>query len=192
MTGGSVSGNTAYLGEGGGIYIHSRSKNNVIKCGSITSNETHTFEDLGGGGIYVESNCYLKLDNVLVTGNYAQGLGGGLAACVHGKISMVEMDSMGIYGNTTAATKDNPEPEKTVYVNSSSMHIRDDRSPDFIDSYEQWKENADFITSAADVFSAGNKAEYNNNTGAPGAIVGNRMLGGGLSNWRGWNLACQG
>ncbi|MCI8601741.1 MAG: doubled motif LPXTG anchor domain-containing protein [Oscillospiraceae bacterium] len=177
MTDGDVSGNVANLGEGGGIYIASNNAGNAISGGSITDNETHTSEDLGGGGIYVENSSSLHLTNALVTKNYANGLGGGIAACVHGHVALLSIDGVAAYENTA---------ETEGYVQSFSMKVQN--KPYSVDSYEQWKDASDFKESATDVFSAGTR----DNDGKAGAIVSNSMAGGGLANWTGWKNDAKG
>lgn len=184
MTGGDVSGNVAHLGEGGGIYIQSANESNLIKGGSITGNTTETTEDLGGGGIYVESDGYLKLQNARITGNEANGLGGGIAACVHGKIALVSLNGAAVYGNKAYGIG---------YVDSFSMdQLNKGENADFIDSYSQWKENGDFKEAAQDIFSAGSKAQPNSQGHIPGAVIGNIMVGEGLANWSGWKNDAKG
>lgn len=103
MKGGKVDGNVAKSGEGGGIYIRSSggTAGNTITGGDITGNATFTEKDLGGGGIYIESQGgKLNITNLVLTGNVANGLGGGLAGCVHGQTMINIADGSIIYGNT--------------------------------------------------------------------------------------------
>lgn len=196
VVGGQNAGNIAHLGEGGGIYIQSSSSDNKISGGQITYNETHTTEDLGGGGIYVENSANLKLINARITANDAYGLGGGIAACVHGKIALVTLDGAAVYSNTA---------QGAGFVKSSSMNAQNKGDTvtvgeknwrDFIDSAAQWVDSTttnptektnrqNFRTSATDIFSAGDATQTTDNKPA-GALIGNVMIGGGLANWKGW------
>lgn len=200
MTGGSVSGNIAHLGEGGGIYIQSNNEGNLISGGSITNNETHTTEDLGGGGIYVENSSQLHLTDALITDNYAQGLGGGIAACIHGKIASFALNGAAVYGNHAPSAI---SPADSVgFVKSISMKFFSMLKPyknangnlvsfdqykvqvngyhTFIDSYHLWEGDTNFQNKAQDIFSAGSDTQSSG-----GAIVSNQMLGG-LANWSGY------
>jgi len=164
MNGGTVDSNTAFIGEGGGIYI--RGIGEIIK-GRITNNETHTGSDLGGGGIYVESDGRLNIVNAAIYENMAKGLGGGLAACVHGFTSAVRLDGAAIWGNTS-------EGDKNAVTKSEK-----------IDGSNLWKDKSEFKNAAQDIFTASDKAQDDKDAGA---VIGNMMVGGGQANWTGWNV----
>lgn len=206
VVGGEGAGNIAHLGEGGGIYIQSSNEGNKISGGKITYNETHTTEDLGGGGIYVENSAYLKLVNARITANDAYGLGGGVAACVHGQIALVTIDGAAIYQNTASGKG---------FVKSSSMNAQtkgdtvtaDEKTwYDFIDSAAQWLDStalgstamdendndsrSKFRASATDLFSAGDATQSNDKPA--GALIGNVMIGKGLAKWSGWRNSKKG
>ncbi|MCI9242985.1 MAG: doubled motif LPXTG anchor domain-containing protein [Lawsonibacter sp.] len=167
MTGGTVDGNTATLGEGGGIYIQGKGE---ISGGRITNNVTYTTKDLGGGGIYIEADGSLKLTNAIVTSNTANGLGGGLSACVHGQTIVYVKDGAAIYGNTSLGS------------GHTAGHLG---NGDKIDGYSMWAANEIFKEFAQDVFTAGD-ATQSNSQGTAGIIIGNEMLGGGDANWEGY------
>ena len=105
MNGGEISNNTATTHEGGGIFCYG---NGVIdpQNGNITvsGNETKTTTDLGGGGVYVNSSGKMSIINAVVTGNIAQGLGGGIGGCLHGVVSNLSPDTAAIYSNTATNT----------------------------------------------------------------------------------------
>lgn len=108
MENGTVAGNTATKYEGGGIYTASPAGR--IEAGAITGNETRTTTSWGGGGIFIESMGTLSLGTTLITGNTAQGLGGGVSGCPHAKIGIGKItEGAAIYGNkaTKAARPDN-------------------------------------------------------------------------------------
>lgn len=176
MNGGTVHGNIARLGEGGGIYIDGEGK---ITAGNITNNVTYSERDLGGGGIYIENRGRLVIENVEITGNEANGLGGGLAACVHGKTTVFAEEGAAIYDNTANGNKDG------FSTNTNGI----------IDGYNAWDwrkddpDKADFRDSAQDIFTASDpnfKDTSNNGNNTGGAVVGNVMLGWGLANWEGY------
>lgn len=167
MTGGTVDGNTATLGEGGGIYIQGTGE---ISGGRVTNNVTYTTKDLGGGGIYIESDGSLKLTNAIITSNTANGLGGGLAACVHGKTIVYAKDGAAIYGNASLGLG-----------HTAGHDINGKNNADLIDGYTMWAPNEIFKEFAQDVFTAGD-ATKSNSQGTAGIVLGNDMLGGGDAN----------
>lgn len=106
MDGGTVTGNTAEQYEGGGIFVAGNGDGRgnphaTIVSGSITNNTSKTTFAWGGGGIFVENSGTLKLESALITGNTAQGLGGGVSGCPHAKIGIGDItEGAAIYGNT--------------------------------------------------------------------------------------------
>lgn len=106
MDGGTVTGNTAEQYEGGGIFVagNGDGRDNphaTIVSGSITNNTSKTTFAWGGGGIFVENSGTLKLESALITGNTAEGLGGGVSGCPHAKIGIGDItEGAAIYGNT--------------------------------------------------------------------------------------------
>ncbi len=168
MTGGTVDGNSAMLGEGGGIYIQGEGE---ISGGKITNNVTYTYKDLGGGGIYIESDGTLKLTNAIITANTANGLGGGIAACVHGKTIVYAEKGAAIFGNSA----DGKGHSAGYGGNGQSA----------TDGYILWAGNDVLKNCAQDIFTAGDATAVNSQ-GTAGVIVGNTMLGDGQANWTGW------
>ena len=188
MTGGAIDGNTAVIGEGGGVYIKGEGE---ITSGAITNNATYTHEDLGGGGIYIEADGALTLKNAIVTGNIANGLGGGIAACVHGKTLVYALNGAVITGNT-ALGEGHSLGHKVKDQNGNLTY-----NGSFVDGYTYWWSAEDVIKNAAqDVFAAGDSFEASfktpgtpeNGQGTAGIIVSNNLPGenGGKANWKGY------
>ena len=109
MENGTVTNNSCQYSEGGGLYIAAAKNGNnkgseaVIKKGVITNNKCNTTFSWGGGGIFIESQGVLRVDSVLVNGNTADGLGGGIAGCPHARmgVGLLEANTgAAIYGNT--------------------------------------------------------------------------------------------
>ena len=101
MSGGTIAGNCAELGEGGGLRI-AGGTNGVIQATNkvyITNNITNSNNDWGGGGIFVQENGNLTIMDALITNNSAGGFGGGVGACPTGKTLIVNKDGAAIYGN---------------------------------------------------------------------------------------------
>lgn len=167
MNGGTIDGNIAHHGEGGGIYIKGTG---TITKGNITNNETRTTSDLGGGGIYIEADGELTLKNAVITNNVANGLGGGIAACVHGKTVIYMQNGALVTGNTAEG---NANSQGYKGTGSSAT-----------DGYELWKDNEGFKQDAQDIFTASSAADENNQ-GRPGVFICNEMLDGGKANWKG-------
>ena len=102
MSGGTIAGNCAELGEGGGLRI-AGGTNGVIQATSkvyITNNITNSNNDWGGGGIFVQDKGNLNITNALITANTAGGYGGGVAACPTGETLITHTDGAAIYGNS--------------------------------------------------------------------------------------------
>ena len=77
MKGGTISGNKATSGEGGGIRVNGGAKV-AVSSGTITGNEAKD-----GGGVYVNSNsATLTISGGTISSNKASGNGGGV--CVNG------------------------------------------------------------------------------------------------------------
>ena len=105
MSGGTIAGNVAARGEGGGLRI-AGGTDGVIRADEkvyITNNKTLTDDDWGGGGIFVQEAGNLSVINALITNNSAEGFGGGVAACPSGKTLIVNDKGAAIYGNTATA-----------------------------------------------------------------------------------------
>ena len=97
MSGGTISNNYAST-TGGGIYLNSNDV--VLKGGLISGNEAGRL----GGGVYVSTQPYtLHMYNVLITGNIATYMGGGMWFCPFGKAEVHMAEGGAIFGNTAAA-----------------------------------------------------------------------------------------
>ena len=102
MSGGTIAGNCAELGEGGGLRI-AGGTDGVIQATNkvyITNNITNTNNDWGGGGIFVQKDGNLNITNALITDNTAGGYGGGVAACPTGETLITHTDGAAIYKNS--------------------------------------------------------------------------------------------
>ena len=179
MTGGVIDGNTAKLGEGGGVYIKGEGE---ITSGAITNNVTETYKDLGGGGIYIEAEGVLTLKNAIITGNTANGMGGGIAACVHGKTYVYALEGAFIAGNTALGQGHSEGHERTDGTYNGS----------FVDGYTYWADAKDIVKDMAqDIFAAGDAFETANSQGTAGIIVSNNLPGenGGTANWSGYTFS---
>ncbi len=183
MSSGYVDSNVAYLGEGGGIYIQSNNLKSLVSGGSITNNATYTTEDLGGGGIFIEAYAYLKMENALITENTAEGLGGGIAGCLHGKIALLSIDGAAVYGNTGKKSGQVQSHSMTVQKKGQSFNINGVTFYDYIDSYVKWKDSEAFKDAAQDIFNAG---WDKNGQGPSGSMISNVMIGNALANWYGY------
>lgn len=178
MNGGTIDSNTAKLGEGGGVYIKGEGE---ITKGNITNNVTETYKDLGGGGIYIESDGTLTLKNAIIIGNTANGLGGGIAACVHGKTYVYALNGAIITGNNALGqghTEGYKKQPDGTYNGS------------FTDGYTYWATADEIIkNSAQDIFAAGDAFEVNGQ-GTAGIVVSNNLPGDkGSANWSGYTFS---
>ena len=167
MTGGSVSsnstvnkdkpGNFNYAGEGGGIFVWGTAK---ISGGSITGNICNSTTDLGGGGLYINNAGYATLVNALVTGNTADGWGGGIAGCCHGESSLVATDGVALYDNTAKGTS---------YTHGQGA--KSDATAEIIDHHASAKSQGITGANSSDMYTAG------------AAAVSNYMSGGGSAKY---------
>ena len=98
MTDGIVAGNTSEELEGGGIRINGGGSE--ITGGYVTNNVCNTTQHWGGGGIFVSQGASIKMRNLLVTDNTAQGLGGGVAGCSTGQVAVTTSDGLASFANT--------------------------------------------------------------------------------------------
>lgn len=192
MTGGIVDGNTASVGEGGGIYIQGKG---TISKGSITNNKTYTANDLGGGGIYIENSGKLQLYNTIITENKAGGLGAGLAACVHGKTVIFLKDGAAIFSNHATVTESGSKFDKDGNPIETATSNGYNGNGTKIDGHDLWDKDGkmydDFKAEAQDIFTASDGNLPSNDWsvehfGKPGIIIGTKMLGGGDADWTGW------
>lgn len=166
MSGGTIAGNCAELGEGGGLRIAGVT-NGVIQATNkvyITNNITNSNNDWGGGGIFVQEKGNLSIMNALITGNTAGGFGGGVGACPTGETLIVNKDGAAIYGNEASGTNmsgggNNKTYDSTLALNSTVFMSK----------------------GYADYFCVRKKEGAN----APISLVTGLMAGGGAANWTG-------
>ena len=166
MSGGTIAGNCAEYGEGGGLRI-AGGTNGVIQATNkvyITNNITNSNNDWGGGGIFVQEKGNLSIMNALITGNTAGGFGGGVGACPTGETLIVNQDGAAIYGNTASGTNmsgggNNKTYDSTLALNSTVFMSK----------------------GYADYFCVRKKEGAN----APISLVTGLMAGGGAANWTG-------
>jgi hypothetical protein len=179
FSGGIIASNVAQNSEGGGIRIAAPTVGEFNVSGKkayITNNTTNTTNDWGGGGVFVQGgnsgenvdSASLKIYNALITNNYAQGYGGGFAACPTGKTAITDTNGIAIFGNSDA----------------SGDHLSggaNDKNED------QPKDKGGEIT---DVFTKGGHSDFflihkKKDNGDYIAAVTGQMLGGGAANWKG-------
>lgn len=166
MSGGTIAGNCAELGEGGGLRI-AGGTNGVIQATNkvyITNNKTNSNNDWGGGGIFVQEKGNLSIVNSLITNNSAGGFGGGVGACPTGETLIVNKDGAAIYGNEASGTNmsgggNNKTYDSTLALNSTVFMSK----------------------GYADYFCVRKKEGAN----APISLVTGLMAGGGAANWTG-------
>ncbi len=167
--------NAGLDGGGGGIWVNGTAViDPTVSGGSeikIQNNTSATKVDLGGGGIYVNNPAKLSLKNAIITQNHADGLGGGIASCVHGKVGIVNIGNNGaaIYSNTTSKTAydENGAPACGSVGGKNSCDPRYPNCPthwttttgDFVDAHSKWQGNGaaqkNFRNAATDIFCAG-------------------------------------
>ena len=163
MTGGIVAGNIARGntggdtngdGEGGGIRIGGGRAE--ITGGYITNNETRTTVDWGGGGIFISQGAKIELQNLLITGNEAQGLGGGIGGCSTGQLAISATDGVASFGNTAHGNKESGAHAPHKWQDQAAL------------------KNDDFLRYGSNDFFC-----------AHTSYVSDAMLGGGSANWHG-------
>ena len=114
MDGGTITGNTATAGNGGGIYIHFNAGNVSISNATITGNKASATGNTSyghGGGIYSERG--VTVGNVTITGNNSTYEGGG----IYGKGAITLTDATVTDNNQYDVYYDGKEsttPELTV------------------------------------------------------------------------------
>lgn len=166
MSGGTIAGNCAEYGEGGGLRI-AGGTNGVIQATNkvyITNNITNSNNDWGGGGIFVQEKGNLSIMNALITGNTAGGFGGGVGACPTGETLIVNQDGAAIYGNTASGTNMSGGGNNKTYDSTLAQ------------TSEVFTRNG-----YADHFCVRAKDGANN----PISLVTGLMAGGGAANWTG-------
>ena len=166
MSGGTIAGNVAERGEGGGLRIAGGTKGVIRADGKvyITNNKTNSDDDWGGGGIFVQEKGTLTIIDALITNNDAGGFGGGVGACPTGKTLIVNKDGAAIYENTAKGTNmsegGNQKHYDTTVAKASTV----------------FTENG-----YRDYFCVRNKENAND----PISLVTGQMAGGGAANWKG-------
>lgn len=166
MSGGTIAGNCAELGEGGGLRI-AGGTNGVIQATNkvyLTNNITNSNNDWGGGGIFVQEKGNLSIVNSLITNNSAGGFGGGVGACPTGETLIVNQDGAAIYGNTASGTNMSGGGNNKTY-----------------DSTLAQKSEVFTRNGYADYFCVRARDGANN----PISLVTGLMAGGGAANWTG-------
>ena len=166
MSGGTIAGNCAELGEGGGLRI-AGGTNGVIQATNkvyITNNITNSNNDWGGGGIFVQEKGNLSIMNALITGNTAGGFGGGVGACPTGETLIVNQDGAAIYGNTASGTNMSGGGNNKTYDST--------------------------LAQTSEVFTRNGYADYfcvraKDGANGPISLVTGLMAGGGAANWTG-------
>lgn len=166
MSGGTIAGNCAELGEGGGLRI-AGGTNGVIQATNkvyITNNITNSNNDWGGGGIFVQEKGNLSIMNALITGNTAGGFGGGVGACPTGETLIVNKDGAAIYGNEASGTNMSGGGNNKTYDST--------------------------LAQTSEVFTRNGYADYfcvraRDGANNPISLVTGLMAGGGAANWTG-------
>lgn len=166
MSGGTIAGNCAELGEGGGLRI-AGGTNGVIQATNkvyITNNITNSNNDWGGGGIFVQETGNLSIVNSLITNNSAGGFGGGVGACPTGETLIVNQDGAAIYGNTASGTNMSGGGNNKTYDST--------------------------LAQTSEVFTRNGYADYfcvraRDGANGPISLVTGLMAGGGAANWTG-------
>ncbi len=166
MSGGTIAGNCAELGEGGGLRI-AGGTNGVIQATNkvyITNNITNSNNDWGGGGIFVQEKGNLSIVNSLITNNSAGGFGGGVGACPTGETLVVNQDGAAIYGNRASGTNMSGGGNNKTYDST--------------------------LAQTSEVFTRNGYADYfcvraRDGANAPISLVTGLMAGGGAANWTG-------
>lgn len=175
MQNATVASNYAMSSEGGGMYCRTSGYNegerkSTIYSGYITNNRTDTSFDYGGGGIFISNGSkadgskdrgYLAINSPIVTGNTAQGFGGGIAGC---KNAVTVSSNAAVFGNT--ALEVNGTTNSTVQLGDGYGAVIKEKIPALADD-----------TYSADIFSAKESTVYD------------QMLGGGTYNWSGYMSA---
>lgn len=166
MSGGTIAGNCAEYGEGGGLRI-AGGTNGVIQATNkvyITNNITNSNNDWGGGGIFVQEKGNLSIVNSLITNNSAGGFGGGVGACPTAETLIVNQDGAAIYGNTASGTNMSGGGNNKTYDST--------------------------LAQTSEVFTRNGYADYfcvraRDGANGPISLVTGLMAGGGAANWKG-------
>lgn len=183
FSGGTIASNIAENSEGGGIRIAAPTVGEFnVPLGTkayITNNITNTFNDWGGGGVFVQGSsennvqpASLEIYNALITKNDAQGFGGGFAACPTGKTAITNTNGIAIFGNT----------DKNGKHRSGGTHDKNDDADKRNDDDGKGEITEGFKNAGhRDLFLIRDQKTNNNYI----AAVTGQMLGGGAANWKG-------
>lgn len=166
MSGGTIAGNCAELGEGGGLRI-AGGTNGVIQATNkvyITNNITNSNNDWGGGGIFVQEKGNLSIVNSLIANNSAGGFGGGVGACPTGETLIANQDGAAIYENRASGTNMSGGGNNKTYDST--------------------------LAQTSEVFTRNGYADYfcvraRDGANNPISLVTGLMAGGGAANWTG-------
>lgn len=170
MTGGIVAGNVANHSEGGGIRISggTNGTNGTIRADTgkkiyITNNKTNSDFDWGGGGVFVQKDGILNIQDTLITENSAGGYGGGVGACPTGETLITHTDGAAIYsnsadGNNMSGGGNGKNYDKEVAKKSSVFTVNGYNDYFCVRS----SDNSNYIS-----------------------LVTGQMVGGGAANWKG-------
>ena len=166
MSGGTIAGNCAELGEGGGLRIAGGTKGEIRATNKvyITNNKTNSNNDWGGGGIFVQEKGNLSIVNSLITKNSADGFGGGVGSCPTGETLIVNKDGPAIYGNRASGTNMSGGGNNKTYDSTLAK------------ASKVFMENG-----YTDYFCVRKKEGAND----PISLVTGLMAGGGAANWKG-------
>ena len=164
MSGGTIAGNVAARGEGGGLRIAGGTNGVIQTTGKvyITNNKTLTKDDWGGGGIFVQAEGNLNITNALITANTAGGYGGGVAACPTGETLITHTEGAAIYGNSDSGE----------HMSGGGNGKNEDLT----------------VAKANDTFRLNGHKDYfcvRSGGNDPISLVTGQMLGGGAANWTG-------
>ena len=167
MSGGTIAGNCAQYGEGGGLRIAGGTNGVISAAGQqvyITNNITNSNNDWGGGGIFVQEKGNLSIVNSLITNNSAGGFGGGVGACPTGETLIANHDGAAIYGNTASGRNMSGGGNNKTYDST--------------------------LAQTSEVFMRNGYADYfcvraRDGANDPISLVTGLMAGGGAANWTG-------
>ena len=172
LAGGTIASNVAQNSEGGGIRISQGTTANFsVASGShayITNNHCNSYDDWGGGGVFVQKDGNLYVKNSLVTDNASGGYGAGVAACPTGETVVTHTSGAAIYGN-----KDDVDGDSPHFATQNEFGKHED--------YDVARDDPAFTSNGhADYFLVHEKSSTSYVT-----VVTGRMLGGGAAGWSG-------
>ena len=117
MYGGKITGNTAL--SGGGVDLSGGTFN--MTGGEITGNTTYGTENNGGGGVHVSKGTFTMSGNAVISGNTANGSGGGVCVTDGGTFTM-EGGTIG--GDTANGNTASGRGGGGVYVYNSTFTMK--------------------------------------------------------------------